>query len=152
MDVNAKTTDGFTALHASVKSHQVQSENHVVGMLFSKSKTNEDADVEYEIANMLLQIAGIDVNATSRKDKTALHIAASSGNSKAVDLLLSHADLNVNACTESGKSALHMCVSKGHVSLVKRFTNHGGIDVNLLTGKGDTALMLAARGGQVSNQ
>ena len=89
---------------------------------------------------------GADVNAAQGDGMTALHWAASLGDSTLTQMLIS-AGANVRATTRlGGLTALHMASQAGHAPVVAALVA-AGADPNLATSTGASALMLAARSG-----
>lgn len=81
---------------------------------------------------------------TSRHEWTLLHMAASGGNPKMVDLLLSKG-ASVNATNRDGKTALHYAAGKGHLGIVQALLKHFADPTMLYNGR--SALDLARKAG-----
>lgn len=79
---------------------------------------------------------------TSRHEWTLLHMAASGGNPKMVELLLSKG-ASVNAANRDGKTALHYAAGKGHLGIVKTLLSHHADPTILYNGR--SALDLARK-------
>ncbi len=90
---------------------------------------------------------GADVNQAQGDGMTALHWAATSGNTELLETLL-YAGANVRATTRLGGYApLHLASQSGHAAVIDALTT-AGADVNLMTTTGATPLMLAATSGK----
>ena len=89
---------------------------------------------------------GVDVNATNKKNKTALVIACHKGNTDAINILLNAgADPNIPDC--KGATCIHHAVIKGcSKDVLETIMNHGA-DVNATNKNNETALMLACEKG-----
>lgn len=81
---------------------------------------------------------------TSRHEWTLLHMAASGGNPKMVELLLSKG-ASVNATNRDGKTALHYAAGKGHLTIVKTLLAQHADPTILYNGR--SALDLARKAG-----
>lgn len=104
VDIEAKTKNGMTILHAS---------------------TNR----EYlDIVRLLLQ-HNANPNCRTYRKTTPLHVAAEIGNAEIFNLLLTY-NANVNLRNSKGLSALHMAVEKGNLAIVELLLNKG-INVDL---------------------
>ena len=89
--------------------------------------------------------SGADVNDSDVNGRTALHTAASKGETGAVRLLLARG-ANVNARDRSGATPLWMAVYHGHTDTA-RMLLQGGADARMATGDGVTPTLLALRRG-----
>lgn len=110
-DVNARNSDGFTALHFAVKNNN----KHVVHYLLNKSA---------------------DPTLVSNKGNTPLHTAATMGHADLASLLLDHVQQNnlpsffefINAQTLNGKmTAVHVAAKQGSLETVETLLGHGAI-------------------------
>ena len=127
VDVNAKDSDGLTALHWAA------TEGHVA------------------IVKDLLDAANVDVNAKDDRGRTALNRAARNGHVAIVKDLLGAANVDVNAKDKRGRTALRRAAHNGHVAIVKDLLGAANIeDVNAKDSDGLTALSWAARNGHVA--
>ncbi len=81
---------------------------------------------------------------TSRHDWTLLHLAASGGNPKMVELLIEKG-ASVNSANRDGKTALHYAAGKGHAGIVQTLLAHLADPAALYNGK--SALDLARKNG-----
>ena len=89
---------------------------------------------------------GGDVNAAQGDGMTALHWAATHGDTTLTQMLLA-AGANIRATTRlGGITALHIASQGGHANVVAALIA-AGADANAATSTGATALMLAARAG-----
>jgi hypothetical protein len=82
---------------------------------------------------------------TSRHDWTLLHMAASGGNPKMVELLIDKG-VSVNAVNRDGKTALHYAAAKGHAGIVQTLLDNLADPAMLYNGK--SALDLARKNGR----
>ena len=90
---------------------------------------------------------GMDVNQSQGDGMTALHWAATSGNTALAEALL-YAGANLRATTRLGAyTPLHVASQAGHAAIIEALAKAGG-DVNAVTATGATALMLAATSGK----
>ncbi len=96
------------------------------------------------VEQVLLVRPGLITLRTSRHEWTLLHMAASGGNPKMVDLLLTKG-ASVNATNRDGKTALHYAAGKGHVGIVKTLLSHHADPTMLYNGR--SALDLARKAG-----
>jgi ankyrin repeat protein len=123
VDVNARGTDGSTALSWAVYHYDVA------------------------VAELLIA-AGADMNAANDYGVTALSVACQNRNTELVDRLL-RGGANPNATTPSGETALMTVADMGDLALVNRLVA-GGANVNVKeTIRGQTALMWAAARGHL---
>jgi hypothetical protein len=76
---------------------------------------------------------------------SALHSAAATGNTMAVQQLLAEAQTSVNATDADDCRPLHSAASKGHTAVLQLLLD-AGADVNASNGAGATPLHLAAAG------
>lgn len=96
------------------------------------------------VEQVLLVRPGLITLRTSRHEWTLLHMAASGGNPKMVDLLLAKG-ASVNATNRDGKTALHYAAGKGHLGIVQSLLNHFADPTILYNGR--SALDLARKAG-----
>jgi uncharacterized protein len=96
-----------------------------------------------QIIEVMIKMAGVDINATNTEDETAIMITALKGNYRGVDLLLDKA-AQPNRLPKTGWTALHYAAKHGSVPILQLLiANHA--DINALSPNGTTPLMLAAR-------
>ena len=102
-----------------------------------------------EIANLLLNKAGIDVNSTDTEGDTPLMLAAQYGKMSVLKSLLARNDLDPNMLNPHfGYHVLGCMAYEGHIATVKLLLGHPHTDLNLVTEPhGHSALMSACRGG-----
>ena len=112
--------------------------------LIKAAKNGQKEQVEAE-----LKRDDIWINApeSSKGRKTALHWAASRGDTEIMKLLLEQEGIDVNVINKWGNTALHEATWNGRTEIVKLLLEQEGIDVNAVNGSGDTALYKAAGGG-----
>ena len=67
---------------------------------------------------------GADVNATTTKGRTPLHIAAVAGQKEVVELLIAKG-ADVNAKTIAGRTPLYVAAQKGHKDVIELLKKHG---------------------------
>jgi ankyrin repeat protein len=101
-----------------------------------------------EIARLLLDKAGIDINIPNMNGDTPLMLAARH-RKMVVKSLLARNDLDPNIINADGDHALGYWAYKGDITAVKLLLGHPNTDLNLLTGGGRSALMLACMAGKV---
>lgn len=126
VDVNARDSEGFTALHAA-------------------AENNQEGAIDVLIA------AGADVNARGGggKGKTPLYLASASGSLEAALALLRNG-ADVHELASYRRTALHVAAKRGHTDIVNALLD-AGARLHLRTNKfsGDTPLDLAAKRGHV---
>lgn len=156
-DVNAKRTDGLTALLAAAG----RGHTEVVKLLLAAradvnaTRSNDGVTAlmiasqndHFEAVRLLLS-AGPDVNARDRDGMTSLYMAAQDGHVPIVDLLLS-AGADVQARRNDGATALMAASQSGHPEVVKRLVA-ARADPNATSSKGGvTALLTASEKGRI---
>ena len=118
-DVNAKDSDGMTALqHAIIKEYP-------------------------QLLDKLLAHQDIEVNSQDGGGLTALHYAVLQRNESAVKALLAHEGIDVNSQDGNGLMALHRAVLERYGVGVKALLAHKDIDVEVKDKNGVTPLQLA---------
>jgi ankyrin repeat protein len=154
VNINAKTKDGRTALHAA------SSEGHldVVQALLENgvdvsAKTKDgwtalhvaSSEGHLDVVQALLLAKGVDIDAKTNDGNTALEAASSNGRRDIVEELLEKgADLN--AYNRDGWTAFHVASLEGHLDVVQTLLERGA-DVNAKTADTlSTALHMATRG------
>ena len=65
--------------------------------------------LDFEVENLAQK--NLDVNSTTRDGRTSLHLASSSGNSRAVEELIASPHIDARATDESDWSALHFAAN-----------------------------------------
>ncbi len=119
LDLNAKDSEGNTALHLATEYVQEREDIEKLGL---------------KALDLLLAKNNLNVNAVNSKGSTALHIACRREHSLAVASLTSRADLLVNAKDSSGDSALHLIARILH----SHHTNvPGTVAMQLIQARGD---------------
>ena len=118
-DVNAKDSDGMTALqHAIIKEYP-------------------------QLLDKLLAQQDIEVNSQDDGGLTALHYAVLQRSESAVKALLAHEGIDVNSQDGNGLTALHRAVLERYGVGVKALLAHKDIDVEVKDKNGVTPLQLA---------
>jgi ankyrin repeat protein len=100
-----------------------------------------------EIANLLLDKAGIDVNTPDMDGNTPLMLAARHGKMSVLKSLLARNDLNPNILNSKGDHVLGCSAYKGDFTTVMLLLGHPHTDLNLVMEGGRSALMLACKAG-----
>lgn len=152
-NVNAKSNEGFTALHKAAEHNKInyvrqllaiegihinaQNILHATPLIIACEKNNAD------IVELLLSKEGIDVNKKKRiTNETALTISCSYCFLNIARMLLARDDIDVNATVYDGSTALMEGV-KCSTEITQLLLEKEGIDINAQNDYGDTALMLA---------
>ncbi len=91
--------------------------------------------------------AGVDINETNARGRTALLEAAAQGNAQATVLLL-EAGARLPPADERGNTLAHHAARDGHAELITVFAE-AGIGVDVINERGETALHLAAERGHM---
>ncbi|WP_422135648.1 ankyrin repeat domain-containing protein [Endozoicomonas sp. ALD040] len=107
-----------------------------------------DACVDGELNQVERSVAeGVNVNAITHGDFTALMIASYRGHKAIVECLIS-AGANLNAASEAGATALFLAAQENYTDCVKLLIN-AGADLNAGTEDGSTPLSMAAQEGNI---
>ena len=106
-----------------------------------------------EVAEMLLNYRGIDINKQNNDGKTALMMACVNYSYHQditfFDLLLNHPNIDINKKDNNGRTALALLFKLGkstlysewYVAIIKLFLNHKELDINIQNNEGETILM-----------
>lgn len=78
----------------------------------------------------LLINAGADIHTTDSSGKSAIHLAAESGNTECLKLLLNTPGIDVNVADEYDQTPLHWAAYAGKAECVKVLLNTPGIDID----------------------
>jgi ankyrin repeat protein len=143
-DINSKEEEGKTPI-AVAKSEGC---NEIVELLRARGATESLHDaVIIEDANDLKRLiaSGADVNAMDENGQTPLHVAASRGSKKMVELLIEKG-ARTEAKNISGQTALYDAVELRKVEIVKLLLALGADSRTIMT-SGNTALHAAAAKG-----
>ncbi|KAF7556987.1 hypothetical protein G7Z17_g1065 [Cylindrodendrum hubeiense] len=150
-DINAQTKLGLTPLHLAASGGN----ESAVWLLLEKGADPKRGDfnnrtalhwaIEEEhmkVAQLLISKAEDLVHAVDHEKRTALHCAASLGNTPMVEMLLK-IGAHINTQDSKGQTPLHLAVSQQHEAVVN-YLAWRGADVNILNKKKRTAVQLAA--------
>ena len=158
-DINAKDSDGLTALeYAIIKGYQ-----QLVDKLLSHKDIEVNSDMDVNIKDgsgrtvlyraigqrsqngvkVLLGHEGIDVNVQDGNGLTPLHYAVIERYWFAVEALLAHKDIDVNVQDGNGLTPLHHAILKRDQKTVRWLLGHKDIDVGIKDKGGLTPLRLA---------
>ena len=152
VNIDAVTPDGETALLLAAAHDQPQ----VVDILLRQGADPNIADHagyyplhwvcqrgQYQLVERILSIPGVNINAVTRNEKTALLLAAENDHPQVVDILLRQgADPNI--ADHAGYYPLHLVSKRGQHQLVERILSIPGVNIDAVTPAGKTALLLAA--------
>jgi hypothetical protein len=94
-----------------------------------------------EFVKLLIEIYNADVNVTDEQGKTALHLAAASGNEEAVDYLIQQG-ANVNAKTQGSETAVMKAVQSGLEPLARKLLLNYKCDVTVKNNQNKTVFDL----------
>lgn len=161
-DVNAKDSQGMTALHrASLGGCREKVRCLLREPSIDVNLRDDTGDTPLilatlhghtEVVELLLQKEEIAVNLKdTRNGRTALHSASIDGRAEVVGILLQDRRLDVNLSdSRSGFTPLHYASMYGHVAVVELLLQERRVDVNMKSvGLGATALHVASLSGQV---
>ncbi|GFR59616.1 ankyrin-3-like [Elysia marginata] len=153
--VDVPDRQGMTTLHQAVASEAMD----IVRLMLNNNSTHVNSKEKLmgrtplllacsgshqKLAPLLLS-HGADANLTTNYRKTVLHLAATAGNTHALNAVIKHAS-NLNALTTNNITPLHCAVSSGHLEGVRTLLR-AGVNPNLKDIEGDTALHMAAASG-----
>jgi len=153
VDVNAKTSDGYTALMVVSKMGNEEIINAVREDLMKRKEgvmnitelVTASRNKYKQIAELLLK-NGADVNAKTNAGETALYLSSKHCTMQIAELLLKNG-ADINAKTNTGETPLYIAsqaltfVAKETVELLLK----NGADVNAKTNTGETALYAASK-------
>ena len=152
--VNARSDEGYTALHAAVEHGQLETLKLLLAHDAEVNTELKHGDTPLhtcvalekreapEMARLLIQ-AGADVNAPSTRERTPLHVAAERASPETVALLLT-AGADVHARDADGKTPLHIATEHGRTEVVAALLQ-AGADPDEKADDGSTPLRRAAR-------
>ena len=118
-DIDAKSKNGWTALHSASKSGHL------------------------EVVKHLVERKGCDINVKSNLNNTPLHLACNTGHLDVVKYLSDNESCDINAKDWTGRHGLHFAAEQGHLEVVKHLVERKGCDMNQMDGNNDTPLHLA---------
>lgn len=161
-DVNAKDSTGRTPLVWAIENNKVSiaKEFHRCGKFKSADKFGPDLDWTFlhvcaendqsdntDMAKYLVNEMGIDINARSKTDAKAIHVAARAGQKNMVKFLIEKG-LSVDEPGMHGQSPLFYAAIKGQIKVAEYLISKGA-NVNLKDRMGCQIIDLAAGLGQV---
>lgn len=135
-DVNVRTASGVTPLHLAVKTYRPKT---VQVLVRYGAHVNTADGFGYRAVHMaaaalgdkkgpsmltLLLGAGADIDARTKRGRTALHVAARQGHARVVGLLIARG-ADVNAKDKAGKTPLEMAIEAGHANVAELLRRHG---------------------------
>ena len=109
----------------------------------------QNHEARSEIVKLLLDREDFDVNTPyiSELDRTALMIAARSGDEEVVTLLLQRPDIDINHQDQEGCTALSLAIMDQQFTVVELLLDHPMVNINLPNKVGSSPLIIAARSG-----
>lgn len=150
-DVYAKDAQGMTALELACQNMKIECVRTLSKYDTSSDKALREASKNGQAAWVkVLVAAGVGVNSTNEKDRTALHEACQCGKIECVRELMASRHLDINAQDRNGCSALMLACQSGNYVCVKELIDREA-DVNAKDHNGMTALALACKNGWVKN-
>ncbi len=157
VDINAKDSNGRTALHRAAKANDAAA---IPILLFSGADINAKDNVgktplHYAIqagnsaAISVLLFIGADINAKDNAGLTPLHYAAQANNAAAIPVLLS-SGVDINAKDNVGKTPLHyaIAIQTDNLATVTVLVDHNA-DENLQSTEGKNAVDYAIERGYI---
>ena len=101
---------------------------------------------KHELARLLVQKLGADLNATDDKSRTPLHLAAGAGRTATLRVLVKQCGADVGAGSSFGDTPLHVAARCGHCDTARMLVRELGADVGAKNEAGLTPLHHAACG------
>jgi ankyrin repeat protein len=144
-DVNAKSRNDRTPLHAAYRGHRVSARElnnqgaEVIREMEDESQIARQ-DGHLEVMQLLLE-HGANVDARDNHNEAVSHLASEHGEVEVVQLLLQH-NANINARGRLKWTPLHNASSYKHIKTTQLLLEYGA-DINALDRDGDTPLILA---------
>ena len=131
-DVNAKEVDDQTPLDWAAHPHNPNADAEITELLRKHGgKTGEELSIHYAAEDGNIEVvkqhlvAGTDVNAKNRSEKTPLHNAAEYGHKEVAELLIAEG-ADVNAKMKNGTTSLDYAISRKHPEIADLLRKHGG--------------------------
>ena len=160
LNINQKNKIGERPLHIALSAGDVDAVKRLVAAGADPSLWFVSGDEKYnlfhiaigfgnnEVIKAILESPLLKINAvTGDGQKSALHLAAEMGNSRAIGLLAAtRADLNVT--DKNGDTPLHLAVRSGSLEAARALIE-AGADLALANNEGDTPLQLALKLGKM---
>ncbi len=125
-------------LRARNRARQEQNQPSPNELLISSASKNDTRNI------LIALERGADINHVSM-GRTALHIAASTGQTESVRTLATYPGINLNWRSPLGHTAIYEAASKGHQECVRILASLQGTDVNLADDQNMTPLYAATR-------
>jgi ankyrin repeat protein len=150
INISGRNRNGETLLFAAIRNNSVTWVRWFLKNGADPTIRNEDGHTpfhvavdnakDFEILNLLLENGKVDINETTHRGRTALHIAVLNSNTATAAFLLSK-EANPNVTDEDGLTPLHWAVWYAKdMDIVELLVNHKDIDVNCLNNAGSSAL------------
>lgn len=158
ININAKTTKkGKTPLHLALENNYMSAARHLLHLQPNINEQDATGNTALHIAaqknqiemlemlDTMLEIKGIQVNATTKNGYTPLHLAVVHNNASAVLHLLNYQGIDVNCSNHEAETPLHIAVEHGNLAIINYLTNreYASAGINRQNSLGLTPLNLA---------